>query len=107
MTKAWKAHELRTARRLGGARNPLSGSHSRHSRGDIIHPSLYVECKYRKRFALLTLMRAVEDKAKDEKKRPVLVLQERNARQAYALIRLNDLEVSHEALEIRAAKPNS
>lgn len=93
MPKPWKAHELRTAKRLGGVRNPLSGSLSRHTHADVIHPSLYIECKYRKRFALLTIMRQVEEKAREENKKPVLVLQERNAKHAYALIRLDNLEM--------------
>jgi len=105
MTKPWKAHELRTARKLGAVRNPLSGSHSRHTRGDVIHPFLYVECKYRQRFALLALMRQVEAQARNEGKTPVLVLQEKNAKHAYALMNLNDLEVSNEGIRLRPAKP--
>jgi hypothetical protein len=96
MSKAWKEHERRTARRLGGVRNPLSGSLSCNTGADIIHPRLYVECKYRSRFAFLTVMRQVEQKSKKEGKMPLLVLQEKNAKHAYILIPLNDLEVIHE-----------
>jgi hypothetical protein len=38
----------------------------------------------------------VEQKAKKEGKMPLLVLQEKNAKHAYILIPLNDLEVIHE-----------
>ena len=96
MSKAWKDHERRTAKRLGGTRNPLSGSLSLTTGADVIHPQLYVECKYRNRFALLTVMRQVEKKAKNEGKKPILVLQEKNAKHAYILVKLNDLEVLHD-----------
>jgi Holliday junction resolvase len=54
-------------------RNPLSGSASRHTSGDVIHPVLYVECKYRKRSALWTEFHRVRGLARDEGKEPVLV----------------------------------
>ena len=99
MPEPWKAHELRTARKLGGTRSPLSGSLSHHTGADVVHPTLYIECKYRKRFALLTLMRQVEKKARQEDKKPILVIQEKNGRHAYALVRLYDLEVLNETLK--------
>lgn len=104
MSKAWKDHERRTARKLGGARNPLSGSLSHSTRADIIHPQLYVECKYRRRFALLTTMRQVEQQARKEGKTPLLVLQQKNARHAYVLLKLNDLEAIYDAIKTRPGK---
>lgn len=104
MSKAWKDHERRTAKRLGGVRNPLSGSLSLNTGADIIHPQLYVECKYRNRFALLTVMRQVEQKAKKENKKPLLVIQEKNAKHAYVLIKLDDLEDLNDAIKTSPGK---
>lgn len=100
--KPWKAHERRTAKRLGGVRTPLSGSASHHTSADIIHPTLYIECKYRKTFAILSAMHRVEAneekeqrnkelRPNGEKKPPVLILQERGAKRAYALISIGNL----------------
>jgi len=40
-----KSQERRIARWCGGVRTPLSGGNSRHTRGDVIHSSLYGEFK--------------------------------------------------------------
>lgn len=45
--KAWKRAERSTARKLGGERNPLSGSNSRHTSGDGIQMLEYLEHKRR------------------------------------------------------------
>jgi hypothetical protein len=71
---------------------------SQHTSGDIIHPKLYVECKYRSHVALLTTMHNVEQCSLKEGKIPVLVLQQKHAKQAYHLIRINDLEKVYESV---------
>ncbi|MBI4332915.1 MAG: hypothetical protein HY673_16730 [Chloroflexi bacterium] len=86
MDKAWKAAERHVARALGGQRTPLSGNNSKHTAGDVIHPSLYVEVKYRKRFAIVSLMKQVEKAARKEGKTPVLALQEAGAKKRYYLV---------------------
>lgn len=50
-TGTWKAFERQVAEKFKkftghGHRTPLSGSRSLHTAGDIIHPTIYVECKY-------------------------------------------------------------
>lgn len=42
---AWKQEERKVARALGGERNPLSGSNSRHTAGDVIQTPHYVDAK--------------------------------------------------------------
>ncbi len=86
MDKAWKRAERVVARALGGQRTPLSGANSGHTAGDVIHPSLYVEVKYRKRFSIITLMKEVEKDARKEHKTPVLALQEAGAKKRYYLV---------------------
>ncbi len=67
------------SRKLGGKRTPLSGSRSGHTSGDVIFPkgdNRYCEVKSRKKWAIFTLWRDVAEKAKKEKKKPMLVLHE-------------------------------
>ncbi len=45
MSKAWKAHELRVAKRLGGERAGAVGKEG----PDVLHPTLAPEIKERKR----------------------------------------------------------
>lgn len=89
MSPAWKDAERSVAKALGGWRTPLSGSSSRHTSGDLIHPVFYAEVKYRARHAILTLMREVEAKAKREGKTPLLVLKERGRHGFYVLVSLD------------------
>lgn len=42
---AWKQEERKVGRALSGERNPLSGSNSRHTAGDVIQTPYYVDCK--------------------------------------------------------------
>jgi len=44
----WKKFERRVAKLFGGERNPLSGSASKHTKGDVIHDDYYIEAKLRK-----------------------------------------------------------
>lgn len=82
--------ERKVAKLLGGVRNPLSGGASRHTRGDVIHDFLYVECKLRKRIAAWSLFREVEQLAKLEGKTPVVILKEKGKKGELAVLRLTD-----------------
>ena len=82
----WKVLERRVARDLDTFRTPLSGSASHLTAGDVVHPQLYVECKYRKRSALHTMMAPVCVNAHHEGKIPLLVVQQANSRQLLAVI---------------------
>ncbi len=78
--KSWKRAERAVARRLGGARNPLSGRSGGHSSGDVLHPEFYVEVKQRAHFGLFTLFKDTALKARKEGKTPVVVLHERGSK---------------------------
>ena len=84
--KAWKAFERRIAATLGTVRTPLSGSGSRHTTGDTLHPHLYVECKLRKRLAVRNLFFLTQTTARLEDKIPVLALHQRGMRGTLAVI---------------------
>lgn len=89
-TGTWKSLERKVAKLLGGHRNPLSGGASRHTRGDVIHPTLYVECKLRKRMATWSLFRDTEVLAKLEGKTPIVILKEKGKKGELAVLRLTD-----------------
>jgi len=86
----WKKFERKVAKKLGGVRTPLSGSHSRHTSGDVIHDRFYVECKYRSRFAVVTLFDEVKERAKKEGKIPILALKQKNRRGELVVLDLDD-----------------
>ena len=81
--KAWKAFERRTARAFGVERNPRSGGDRTDDNdltgSDSLHDVLWIDCKYtnpksKVQNATVTEWMGVRDKAKKEKKTPVLVL---------------------------------
>lgn len=76
----WKAFERRIAKDQGTSRTPLSGSCSGHTSGDTLHPKLYSEAKYRKKWALWTLFESVKAQAANEGKVPALFLKEKGKR---------------------------
>ena len=84
--KPWKRAERKGAAAIGGKRNPLSGGSSRHTRSDVIHPTIYLEMKYRKRFSVVSQIRREEEKAKKEGKVAVLGFQQRGLHTRYYLI---------------------
>lgn len=83
----WKRHERKAAEDLGGKRNPLSGRLGGHTAGDVIHSSLYVECKYSKAFPVLKLMRRVEKNAAAARKLPRLSIRTHWSPDRYLLFR--------------------
>ena len=91
--KPWKVSERKAAKALGGVRNRMSGAVDQLTAGDVVHPNLYVEVKYRKKHAVITLMRATMAQARKEKKTPVVVLQERGKEGRYYLVREEDFPV--------------
>lgn len=80
---AWKASERRIAKKLRGARTPLSGSRGgAGTSGDYVAACpgrtwLYGEFKLWTRAAILSLWRATKIKAKNENRHAVIVIQER------------------------------
>jgi len=88
--ETWKKFERKVAKKLGGFRTPLSGSNSRITSGDVVHPCYYVECKYRSKFYVFSLFDDVRAKAKKEGKVPLLVLKEKNRRGELVVMDLDD-----------------
>jgi hypothetical protein len=90
---AWKAVERRVAVKLGGRRNPGSGSNGgAGSRGDYLgRDYLYVETKHGKRWAVATLFDDTRAKAKLEKREPVCVIHRPNERTYLAVVDLDFL----------------
>ena len=84
--KSWKALERKVAKALNSKRNPLSGGSSKHTRGDVIHETLYIEIKHRARFSILVLYRQVAALGKSENRIPVLVIKEKGKKGEVAVI---------------------
>lgn len=85
--KPFKVMDRRVSKMVGGRRNPLSGGASLHTRGDIIHPTLYIECKCHKLMATLHWMREAEVYAKKEGKIPIVALHSKGKKGDYFLIK--------------------
>ena len=84
--KPWKDAERQVAKKLNGKRNPLSGRMGGHTSGDVIHPSLYVEVKQKKRFAVLSIVKDTEKKALKERKIPITVIHQGGSMRRYYII---------------------
>ena len=74
----WKSFERAVASFFGGQRTPLSGGNSKHTRGDVIHDSVYVECKMRQRLATWAVWEDAAEKAALEGKTPVVCLKQKD-----------------------------
>jgi hypothetical protein len=86
----WKALERKVAKLLGGVRNPLSGGAGRHTRGDVIHPTLYVECKLRQSLSIWSWFKDTAEKAKVEGKIPILVIKEKSKKGELVVLDIKD-----------------
>ena len=69
-----KRREREVADLLGGERNPLSGSMSKHTAGDVISDVFFVEQKHRKQHTVWGLFDSVRMLARKEKRIPVITL---------------------------------
>lgn len=63
---------------FNGQRNPLSGGNSKHTAAGVIHETLFIECKLRKKHTVITLWDETKALADKEGKTPVVVLCEKN-----------------------------
>jgi hypothetical protein len=86
----WKALERKVAKLLGGTRNPLSGGSGRHTRGDVIHHTLYVECKLRQKLSIWAWFEDTRKKAKVEGKTPILVIKEKSKKGELVVLDIKD-----------------
>ena len=85
----WKSFEREVA---GTKRVPLSGSNSGHNtNSDTLHPKLYIECKVRGKSAIWTLFEDTRNKAKVEKKIPIIALRQKGGKGYLLVIRPEDL----------------
>lgn len=88
----WKGFERTVAEFFGTKRVPLSGSNSGHNtNSDSLHPSLYIECKVRGKISLWSLFEDTENKAKVEKKFPIVAIKEKGKKGYLLLIRPENL----------------
>jgi hypothetical protein len=89
----WKGFERVVAKFFGTRRVPLSGSNSGHStNSDSLHPKIYIECKVRNKFSLWSLFKDTEDKARQEKKIPVVAIKQKGEKGYLIVVRPEDLE---------------
>lgn len=96
--KTWKKDERKVAAFFGGQRNPLSGANSRHTGGDVIHPSLYIENKRRQKHSVVSLWSLTAEKAKLEGKIPIVTLTEHGKSGFWVVCKAEDLVKIKEVL---------
>ena len=90
---AWKSFERVASVFFGSKRVPLSGSNSGHNtQSDSMHSKLYLECKLRAKSAIYSLFKDTEDKAKFEKKIPVVAVKQKGTEGYLLVMRPEDLE---------------
>lgn len=82
----WKGFEREVAKDFGGTRTPLSGSNSKHTRADVIHEYLFIECKKRKEHSHHTLFKKVEKYANQESAKIPVVATKETGKHGYLII---------------------
>ena len=99
--KTWKARERQVARYFNTNRTPLSGGASRHTRSDSLHDELFVECKLRKKYSVISLWNETNEMAKKENKTPVVALCESGRTGFWVMVHSDDLEKVYNAVKKR------
>jgi len=90
--QSWKRVERKVAKELGGVRNPLSGSPSLHTAGDVIHPDLFVEVKSRSKLPFWETWLNVKERGRVEGKIPILVMHKKGSHDYVVMISLKDFK---------------
>ncbi len=90
--KAWKKRERDVAGYFNGMRTPLSGGNGKITRADVIHDSLFIECKLRAKHTVVTLWDQTAKLAKVEGKTPVIALCEKNRPGFWVMVHSSHLE---------------
>lgn len=106
----WKASERRVASFFDAVRISLSGSNNQQAQtsSDTDSEDFYIEVKYRQKFSVLTLFHDVIQKAKKEKKLPLLALVEKGKPGFFLVLRQKDLEtLVNMVLDMRLARVSS
>jgi len=88
--RTWKSYEYRIAKLFGGTRNPLSGMNSKHTAADMIHPSIFLECKMRARIPFMKTFTDTKKSAKKEGKMPIVVFKEKYLKTSIIMMDLDD-----------------
>ena len=88
----WKGRERQIAAYFGCHRVPGSGAYPNTTSADCDHLDLYIECKQRKKWSIITLWDAVRHKARDETKIPVLAITEKGRPGFWILCHSGDLQ---------------
>jgi len=90
---SWKSFEALVAKFFSTRRVPLSGSNSGHgTNSDSLHDKLYIECKVRQKISLWQLFTDTEEKAKVEKKFPVVAIKQKGGKGYLLVLRPEDLQ---------------
>lgn len=90
--KAWKAFERVVAKFFGCQRNSLSGGNSKVSRSDTTHSKFFIECKLHASPAIWSLYEETREKAKKEKKLPVVAVRKKNKEGFLVCVHSNNLK---------------
>lgn len=85
----WKVFERQVARFFGCER---TGPMQIKDASDINHDSLHVQCKYSKRFSILTIWDAAKKVAKQNKKIPVVAIKQAGRSGFWLLVHSDDLQ---------------
>jgi hypothetical protein len=86
--KSWKRLERKAASLLHGKRIPSSGSGA--IKGDVLHPKLLIECKYREKLPITKWFGKVKIQAISEQKTPLLILKQKGKHGELAVLELED-----------------
>ena len=88
----WKRVEREVAALFGTRRVPLSGANSGHgTHSDTLSPDMYVEVKYREKFAIFGWFEDVVRKATKENKTPILALKRKSHKGVIFVVRYEDI----------------
>ena len=91
--RTWKIREAKIAKDFGTKRNPLSGSMSGHSSSDSLSNVFYLESKLRANPPGWSLFLDTRDKAKIEKKIPIVVLSKKYHKEKVCMLEYDFLLV--------------
>ena len=101
--KAWKNRERLVSKFFGGVRNALSGINSKVTHSDVIHESLFIECKLRAKHSAVKLWDDTKVLADKENKTPVITLCEKNRPGFWIMVHSDDFSKVSKELDNKKA----
>jgi hypothetical protein len=108
--KAWKQTERLVAARMRGTRNPLSGAlglGQSRGKGDVEHPTLFIEVKCREKIAITQWLTKARQQAANEGKPAILATHSNRSKGFIISFHSDDLEAVTFALLNGAIPPGS